>query len=193
MTSASSTPNTTVRRRRPRNSRLTTTSLTITALLLTIIPTIHGHNLRQSSSDASSSTDEIEFDYSKLSTGDDYGFETVSAPIEFEPLNTTTYYDRRQRRRALEMLFTDEDEEESGGDDIDLYEQYLDEEEVWDEEEEFVYNELETGPPKEYINNTTLMFVSTYHEFYFPFCLLHSYMLTSRVHSSALSSILHTR
>ena len=192
MTSASSTPNTTVRRR-PRNSRLTTTSLTITALLLTIIPTIYGHNLRQSSSDASSSTDAIEFDYSKLSTGDDYGFETVSAPIEFEPLNTTTYYDRRQRRRALEMLFTDEDEEESGGDDINLYNQYLDEEEVWDEEEEFVYNELEIGPPKEYINNTTLMFVSPYDVIVFTFCLLHSYMLTSRVHSSALSSILHTR
>ena len=162
MTSVSSTPNIAIRRRRPRGSKLSMTSLTITmALLLTIIPTIHGHNnLRQSSSDEQLS-DTIEFDYSKLSTGDDYGFETVSAPIGFEPLNTTTYYDRRQRRRALEMLFTDEDDEErEGGDDIELYDQYLDEEEEWNEEEEFVYNEVETGPPKEYINNTTLMFVS---------------------------------
>ena len=167
MTFVSSTP-------KRRSSKLSTASLTITmALLLTIIPTIHGHNnLRTQSSDASSSSsDTIEFDYSKLSIGDDYGFETVSAPIEFEPLNTTTYYDRRQRRRALEMLFNDEDEEEieRGGDDIDLYEEYMDEEE-WNEEEEFVYDEVETGPPKEYINNTTLMFVSLYDE-----CLLYTF------------------
>lgn len=158
------------------------------ALLLTIIPTIHGHNnLRTQSSDASSSSsssDTIEFDYSKLSTGDDYGFETVSAPIEFEPLNTTTYYDRRQRRRALEMLFNDDEDGESGGDgdDIDLYKQYLNEEdEEWnEEEEEFVYDEVETGPPKKYINNTTLMFVSPY-EMLCALCFLsppQNYMLT---------------
>ena len=166
---SSSTPNIALHRRRPRGSSLYMTSLTITAaLLLTTIPTIHGHNnLRTQSSyssdaDSSSTADTIEFDYSKLSTGDDYGFETVSAPIGFEPLNTTTYYDRRQRRRALEMLFNDEDEEESGGDDVDLYNQYMDEEEEEWNEEEFVYDEVETGPPKEYINNTTLMFVSLY-------------------------------
>jgi len=172
MTSTSS-PNIAIRRRRPRSSKLlSTASLTITmALLLTIIPTIHGHNNLRTQSSYSSDADEqltntIEFDYSKLSTGDDYGFETVSAPIEFEPLNTTTYYDRRQRRRALEMLFTnegDEEEREGEGDDIDLYKQKMDDaDEEWNEEEEFVYDEVETGPPKEYINNTTLMFVSPY-------------------------------
>jgi len=154
-----------------------------------MIPTIHGRrsNLRSSSDEQLSNT--IEFDYSKLSTGDDYGFETVSAPIEFEPLNTTTYYDRRQRRRALEMLFTND--EESGGDDIEMYEEY--EEEEWDEEEEFVvYDEVETGPPKEYINNTTLMFVSPYEMLCFVFASVSSTIMGSQLSSflCTLSSLL---
>ena len=88
-------------------TRITTAALILTILLPSLCHARHLRHSRDNIAIGNTSLIEAEyshnseFDYSKLSHGDDYGFETVSAPFTHAPLNTTVYYDRQTRRLAM--------------------------------------------------------------------------------------------